>query len=340
MATTQLENRARIITPRHSRQNEIVAILLFALGLLLTLCLVSAAFYPNDPSWNSAGQAETHNLTGVIGANVAATLFQFVGLAAYLLPALLFATAWSRFRTRSVRAPLSRVVGLLMLVFAVSALLSISNLKPLFDKTVPPGGMAGTLIARGLASGLNTVGATILLVAIAATGVLVTTNFSFISLYERLIDALSIRLAFFHSIPERFKAWRAARREQALLRKEAKQAAKLELEAGRQALRQSPALSPSDRIAEFMREAEQSAVPQAIVNRGESAGAAVTQRAAAAGAGAQPGSVVEISSRRPGAGSTLIEDDDEDIEEMVKGVSVVRKRADEPVTGKLPFDAD
>src|SRR6266436_845896 len=118
MPTTQLENRARIMTTRNTRRNEIIAISLLACGLLLSLCLISAAFYPNDPSWNSAGQAETHNLTGVIGANVAATLFQFIGLAAYLLPVLLFVTAWSRFRSRSLRTRLSRVVGVLILVAA------------------------------------------------------------------------------------------------------------------------------------------------------------------------------------------------------------------------------
>ena len=94
MATAQLEEKPRIISPKNSRANEIVAIGLLAVGLLLALCLVSAPFYPNDPSWNSAGQGEAHNLTGVIGANVAAALFQFIGLAAYLLPVLLFAAAW------------------------------------------------------------------------------------------------------------------------------------------------------------------------------------------------------------------------------------------------------
>src|SRR5258708_6459699 len=169
MATTHLEDKPRVIIPRNSRQNEIVAILFLAVGLLLALCLVSAAFYPNDPSWNSAGQGTTHNFTGPIGANVAAALFQFIGLAAYLLPILFFAAAWRRFRPRSLRAPLSRIFGLLMLVLAASALLAISNLHPLFDRSVPPGGLAGALISRMLASGLNTVGATILLVAIAAT---------------------------------------------------------------------------------------------------------------------------------------------------------------------------
>src|SRR5215813_1002311 len=162
MATAQIDEKVRTRV-RNARSNEIVAIGLLAVGLLLALCLVSAPFYPNDPSWNSAGQGEAHNLTGVIGANVAAALFQFVGLAAYLLPLLLFAAAWRRFRTKSFRPSFSRVVGLLMLVIAASALLSISKLHALFDHSVPPGGLAGTLISRVLAGGLNTVGATVLL---------------------------------------------------------------------------------------------------------------------------------------------------------------------------------
>src|SRR5438552_12144623 len=109
MATTQIEERPRIITPRNSRRNEIIAILLLAVGLLLTLCLVSAAFYPNDPSWNSVGASETHNWAGSIGASVAAGLLQAIGLAAYLLPVLLLAMAWRRFRTRSLHAPWARI---------------------------------------------------------------------------------------------------------------------------------------------------------------------------------------------------------------------------------------
>jgi len=63
MATTtkQIEERPRLVLPRAGRGNEILAILFLALGLLLALCLISAAFYPNDPSWNSAGQAQTQN---------------------------------------------------------------------------------------------------------------------------------------------------------------------------------------------------------------------------------------------------------------------------------------
>jgi DNA segregation ATPase FtsK/SpoIIIE, S-DNA-T family len=340
MATTQIESKPRVITPRNTRLNEIVAIVLTAVGLLLALCLVSAAFYPNDPSWNSAGQAETHNLTGPIGANVAAALFQFVGLAAYLLPVLFFAAAWRRFRTRSIRAPLTRVIGLAMLVLAASALLAITNLHPLFDESVPPGGLAGALISRIMASGLNTVGATVLLLAVAATGLLLTTNFSFVGLYERMIEVLSNRLEFFRLLPEKFRNWRAERREQSRLRKEARQAARAELEASRQVLKSSPGLSPTERVAEFM--SEPVVAQTATVIRG-GAEAAPTARAAAAAAGAQLATPLEVGKAQPANGRgarNVVEVEDEDVEEMVKGVSVLRKKAEAPATGKLPFDAD
>ena len=202
MATTEVGHN-----PGSSRRVNVaailVAILLFAGGLLLTLCLVSAAFFPNDPSWNSTGATETRNWAGAIGANVAAFLFQSIGLAAYLLPCLLFAAAWRRFKTRSFRAPFSRLLGLVLLTLAAAALLSIANIRPIFDLSVQPGGVVGTLISRGLASGLNTVGATVLLIAVAATGLLLATNFSFVEWYEKLASLLATRFAFVTDIPAR-----------------------------------------------------------------------------------------------------------------------------------------
>ena len=346
MATSQLEEKARIITPRNSRRNEIIAILFLALGLLLSLCLISAAFNPNDPSWNSAGQSETNNWAGSIGASVAAALFQFIGLAAYLLPVLFLAAAWRRFRTRSIHAPLNRLLGLVTLVLAAAALLSISQMRPLFDSSVQPGGLIGTLIARTLASGLNTVGATVLLLAIACTGLLLATNFSFVGLYEKIVQLVGNRFDVVHSLPARFTAWRTARREQTLLRKEKQAALKAEEEAARAALREVRELTPAERVAEFMKEPE--LVPPTSVVRGESmsparasiAGVAEPARAAAAAAGA---TIVESPSGKrsifPSA-NTAVGVEDPDAEEMVKGASVLRTKAEAPATGKLPFDAD
>src|SRR5260370_12009748 len=176
-------------TPRNTRLNEIIAIGMIALALLLGLCL--ASYNPNDPSWNAAGESATHNWIGAVGANVAAALFQSIGLAAYLLPLLLLATGWRRFRSRRINAALSRVAGLLLLVLSASALLTLARIRPFIDASFNPGGFAGAIIARGFAGWLHTIDATILLAAIAATGILPATNFSVAQFYERLALALA-----------------------------------------------------------------------------------------------------------------------------------------------------
>ena len=352
MATTEFEEQPRIITPR-TRRNEIVAILLLAVGLLLALCLVSAAFYPSDPSWNSAGQTETHNWAGTIGSNVAAVLFQSVGLAAYLLPCLFLAAAWRRFKTLSFRAPFSRLLGLVLLTLAAASLLSISNIHPIFDASVQPGGLVGTLISRGLASGLNTIGATVLLIAVAATGLLLATNFSFVGLYERIISLFAERFAAVSSLPNRFRLWRETRAEQKSLRKEQRDLIKAQKLAAKSASKGSSNLSPEERIAQFMKERDATALSAETIGRGEPAGAqlatiqgsAEPARAAAAGAGIPGAAVVNSSSSRrsifPGRkGGTGIADDELEAEEMVKGASVLRPKGEAPATGKLPFDAD
>src|SRR5215470_2999100 len=352
MATTQIEEKPRILTPRVGRRSEILAILLLAVGLLLALCLISAAFYPNDPSWNSVGQSETHNWAGTIGANVAATVFQFIGLAGYLLPLLLFAAALRRFRSASIQSPLSRIAGLIVLVIAASGLLSISHLRPLFDSSVQPGGLLGAVVAQGLASGLNTIGATIVLIAIAATGLLLATNISFIRLYSLLAEVISTRFAFVSALPDRFKTWRANRREQARLRKETKAAIKAEHDANRSQLKQTLNLSPAERVADFMKETAPTTTPATQVIRGDAGAsepaASVAAQAAGVGAGAGAGTgagavgratiVTGRSGRRsifPGSDT----ESDEDLEDMVKGASVLRTKAEAPAINKLPFDA-
>src|ERR671939_1723100 len=178
MATTHTEARARVApasprpsaAPRNSRRNEIIAVALFAVSALLTLCMVS--YSPFDPSWNAAGPAETHNLAGRVGANTAAALFQTFGFAAVLVPLLLIAASWRRFRTRRIHAPLSRAVGLLLLLLAAAALLNLYLPRERFGGSFESGGMVGVLVSDVARGVLNTVGATVLLAAVAATGLL------------------------------------------------------------------------------------------------------------------------------------------------------------------------
>jgi DNA segregation ATPase FtsK/SpoIIIE, S-DNA-T family len=342
--TTHIQEQPRVIIPRAGRGNEILAILLLAIGSLLALCLVSAALYPNDPSWNSAGQSSTENLAGAIGANVAASAFQFIGLASFLLPLLLFAGAWRRFRRNAIHQPWSRIAGLLALVIAASALLSISQMKPLFDASVQPGGLLGAVVSQGLASGLSNVGATVLLVAIAATGLLLATNFSFVHLYEMIVSAIGSRFAFVGQIPDRFRAWRQARHELAEKRREAKAAIKAEREAARSTLKQNVNLTPAERVADFMKEPIAPAPEPVSVIRAETKRAEPQASvAAAAGAGspaaAPPptGIVTGRTSKRWIAPNDAPVDEEEEVEEMVKGASVLRVKTEAPA--KLPFDS-
>src|SRR5918999_5441957 len=235
MATAQIEARLKAggAQPRNTRRNEIVAIALFALSALMTLCLVS--YSPDDPSWVSAGASGARNWTGRVGANVAAALFQTFGLAAALLPLLLVAAAWRRFRTRRIHAPLSRVIGLATLTLAASSLLALYVSEPLFDRSFNAGGFVGVLFAESLKGVLNTVGATVMLAAAAAVGLLLATNFSFASAYERTAAAISNPSGTFRKNFDRFQAWRAQRRAQALARAEARREARAAREAEAQA---------------------------------------------------------------------------------------------------------
>ena len=364
MATTQTDVRAKTAAaPGNTRRNEIIAVALFALSALLALCLVS--YNPNDPSWNAAGQSQTHNLVGSVGANVAAALYQAIGFAAYLLPVLLFAAAWRRFRSRRIHAPFSRIVGLLMLVVSTSALLALSGMGPRFDESFQPGGLTGTLIARALASGLHMVGASILLIAVAAVGLLLATNFSFTHAYERIVAVFGDPFAFFRTLPQRFNEWRARRRKQAQLRREMRRAARAEREAAKEVERQLREKTGAERVAEFMRETA------AVEQQSDPAGVAI-KRAAVASESAAPwdggapeemeftASEASTAISPSGAPALLIEkgiskegatapasapmideaEDESEIEEMLKSASVVRTEADAPEQSALPAAAE
>ncbi|HEX8117490.1 MAG TPA: DNA translocase FtsK, partial [Pyrinomonadaceae bacterium] len=214
---------------------------------LLTLCLVS--YSPNDPSWVSAGAASARNWTGRVGANVAAALFQTFGLAAGLLPLLLVAAAWRRFRTRRIHAPLSRVVGLVSLTLAAASLLALYVSEPLFDHSFNAGGFVGVLFAESLKGVLNTVGATVMLAAAAAVGLLLATNFSFADAYERTAAAVMNPSGTFRKTFDRFQAWRAARRAAAAARAEERRTAVAAREAEELAAQQAAAAEAAELAA-------------------------------------------------------------------------------------------
>jgi S-DNA-T family DNA segregation ATPase FtsK/SpoIIIE len=222
-------------------------------------------------------------------------------------------------------------------------LLSISPVKPLFDSSVQPGGLLGAVVSQGLASGFSNVGATILLVAIAATGLLLATNFSFVHLYEIIATAIASRFAFVAKIPERFRTWRQERHELAQKRSEAKAALKAEREAARSALKQTLNLTAAERVADFMKEPP-APEPVAVIRAETKTPEPQASIAAAAGAGIAPTPapapmVTGRATKRSIITSGDTDDEVEEVEQMVKGASVLRVKTEAPAETKLPFDA-
>lgn len=254
MATPQVNTSPTPATIKNSLRNEIVAISLFALSALVTLCLIS--YNPNDSSWNTTGPAATRNLIGAVGSNIAATLFAIFGLAAYLFPVLLVLIAWRRFRVRRIHAPLWRIAGLALLVVCTSATFTLTGMKALFDGSVKPGGMLGAMIAGLLMTLLNTVGASIMLAALAAIGLLLATNFSFARMYEYLKGRRETSGETTETLWSRIRTWWAARKA----RREAEQAEAAAMKAERAAALKAEeelmALPQEQRVAAFLDEAE------------------------------------------------------------------------------------
>ncbi len=302
-----------------SRFNEIIVIALAAAALLLGLCLVS--YHPNDPSWNAAGESSAQNWIGTVGANVAAALFQTIGLAAYLVPVLILAAAWRRFRAQRINAPIYQLLGLVICVFAAAALLSLAHLRPMFDASINAGGLAGVMISRALVSGLNTIGAAILLVAVAAVGVLLATNFSFATLGQSLRGPFSA----LQTLPARFTAWRLARRANRDLRRQQIIDANGNGDAPQVINREGKPVAHAGVTA-----AESAEIASAF----ESFSAATTGKvmAAAAGVATAPAkkSLLPSRGKTPAAETALVQ-------EMMREASVKRK-TDSAESGSLPFE--
>ncbi|MBV9210452.1 MAG: DNA translocase FtsK, partial [Acidobacteria bacterium] len=199
-------------------------------------------------------------------------------------------------------------------------------------------------------SGLNTVGASVLLVALAATGLLLATNFSFVRAYEWLAREVGTRFTFTRTIPERFRAWRAERKERAQMRVEMRQAARQERAQLREAEERLRNKTAQERVAEFMSEetpaAEGASLAGAAIKRSARAAQAVSTNVqpapaemnlevAAIAASASEGGLMQAQTTAANVAATGAKrarvipapDDfeaDDEVEAMVKSASVVR----------------
>ncbi|NNE68554.1 MAG: DNA translocase FtsK [Pyrinomonadaceae bacterium] len=172
MATRKKKRRT---SSSRTHYNEITAIVFFAAGVLMMLCLVSSD--PMDPSLNTASSQEAQNWIGIVGSVVADLLFQFVGVFAYALPVILLIIGFRFLFSKSLYTPPARILGTILFILSGSSLVALGGFY---------GGVTGAAFS-GLFTGLlNTVGAGILLSALLLTSLVLLTNVSYRSFIESL----------------------------------------------------------------------------------------------------------------------------------------------------------
>jgi S-DNA-T family DNA segregation ATPase FtsK/SpoIIIE len=170
--TTLLAKKGGKGAARSSRLNEVVAVVLVALGLLIFLCLMTSS--PEDRSIFGTGfsaNAPTKNWIGVVGANIAAILFAAIGWAAYLLPAVIAFIAWRFYQAADLKVRPARAIGYVLF------LLSISGLLYMWEPSY--GGIVGGAFPYLSAKLIGSTGTAIVLLAFFTVAVLLITNFSF-----------------------------------------------------------------------------------------------------------------------------------------------------------------
>ena len=192
---------------RYSRLAEAVGLLCLLVGLALLLSLIT--YCPDDPSWNTAaGAAHARNLIGKSGAYVADLSYQFLGLLAFAIPAIVMWIAWNWVRRRPIETPVAKGVGIALLVLGGSAALALGPHWTLFRGSVSLGGLAGLLEADALVAGFNLTGAALFACACLLAGLYLTTRFRLSHVAFVLgIPALVLR-------PVK-RLWRPRRRRQA-----------------------------------------------------------------------------------------------------------------------------
>ena len=202
---------------REHLQKEIAGVLCLAVGIFILLSLVS--FHTSDPSFNNnITSAVVRNWGGVVGANFADLLIQFLGLVALVLPLSCFLFAWRLLKFRSVKVRLYKGGAILMLILSLAGLIALRfHEVVIFGQRIEEaGGAAGRLLAEVLSRYLNVTGAGIFLFVFFLISLMLGARFSMVLFLEGMATRVGGQL-------ERRREQRAAQRELRARRRKEKQ---------------------------------------------------------------------------------------------------------------------
>jgi S-DNA-T family DNA segregation ATPase FtsK/SpoIIIE len=167
-----------VSTVKHKHGNEILALILFAVGLLVFLSLVS--YSATDPCFSISGTSGViKNSVGIIGAYLSDALLRLFGLSAYFLPAFLFTYAAFLMLRKAATHPLLKKIGGVVLFVSASAFLGLQGDTIHFlGEYLPSGGMLGQKIAKLLLTGFSDTGSYIITGTAMLIALMLLTPFS------------------------------------------------------------------------------------------------------------------------------------------------------------------
>ncbi|WP_415391450.1 DNA translocase FtsK [Porticoccus sp. Uisw_050_02] len=180
------------------------------LFVCIYLLIALATHSSEDPGWSHAGNAGyVLNAGGSLGAWLSDVFFSLLGCVAYLLPMLLALKAWNVFRTHRDNKSgfdslvfILRILGLTMVLVSATALAALHYGSLETSLPFGVGGILGSSIEVAATAAFNSIGSTLILVAIFLFGMTVFTDISWLALIEwiasgvlRLSEYVSRRIA-------------------------------------------------------------------------------------------------------------------------------------------------
>lgn len=170
--------------------NEIKAIIVLALGMLLFASLIS--FTPNDLSWfTSEPNVPAKNLIRISGAYIAGSILFVCGYSAYALVLFLLFWSWNKFTSRDIHFTISKFLSFIVLFCVISSIISLYGSQDVVDR-FRRAGLVGILVSDFLYQYLGTLGTYIVLFTLGSlsmilTGEVLVTPF-FLKIYSNIIS--------------------------------------------------------------------------------------------------------------------------------------------------------
>ncbi|MGI9308735.1 MAG: DNA translocase FtsK [Gammaproteobacteria bacterium] len=205
-----------------------------ALALIMLVALVS--YDSRDPGFSHTGDggATLRNQIGATGAWFADLSFYLWGLPAFLFPAMVMLFGWLMFSARETDEPLDksvlaiRICGFFLTLVTSCGLATLHFYSPELRESA--GGVLGELVGGGLASVMDLLGSTLLLLSLWFAGVSFFTGISWLTVMDWLgrnvLEGVDWAQEKFRETQKRLQSKKVQRARQQVVRTERKKVEK------------------------------------------------------------------------------------------------------------------